>query len=403
MDIAKPFLHHLDTNHVPSQAEVPVIRSLLQEHQRALDTLDAQIAALTATRKARATFVQGHIALASPIKRLPDDILSCLFIALWIEEPKNGDMSPTSPGVVLSHVCRRWRQLALATPTLWSALKIHSPPLHRVCTYSYGKVSRNDAARSWEREVKRILATSCVWIERSKCCPLSLDVNLPHLGEAPYMGVKPPLNTGDLPLLVEAICDVSSRWRKAIIRLPANSSAAAAEWPYTRFAALKPEDVPLLRELAVIQAVNDLHMPPPAISPMQQGLAIIGAHSLHSLSFGPLRVPLASLSVRWDQLTSLTFNGRVIGHGVPSFGVNEALTLFRMCPRLVICDILMYITDVPDYAAHAGTIRMRYLESLTFRYAVPGRAFMRYVDLPSLHTLRLPNLVDRDHYKPYTR
>ncbi|KAI6008106.1 hypothetical protein F5J12DRAFT_826658 [Pisolithus orientalis] len=67
---------------------------------------------------------------AVPISRLPSDVLEIIFdesrrvLFRW-----TGFRRPLPIEVQLSHVCRRWRQVALNTPSLWNTLRI--PILHR--------------------------------------------------------------------------------------------------------------------------------------------------------------------------------------------------------------------------------------------------------------------------------
>ncbi|KAI5988476.1 hypothetical protein F5J12DRAFT_690771, partial [Pisolithus orientalis] len=82
---------------------------------------------------------------AAPISRLPSDVLDIIFderrrvLLRW-----TGFRSPLPIEVQLSHVCRRWRQVALNTPSLWNTLRIlilHRESairtyLHRRCPFS---------------------------------------------------------------------------------------------------------------------------------------------------------------------------------------------------------------------------------------------------------------------------
>lgn len=64
----------------------------------------------------------------SPITRIPDDVLYCVFLLLAL-----GNNSPTTSKKTLTDgtswlavtcVCRQWRDLALASPPLWTRLEI---------------------------------------------------------------------------------------------------------------------------------------------------------------------------------------------------------------------------------------------------------------------------------------
>ncbi|THU75287.1 hypothetical protein K435DRAFT_619767, partial [Dendrothele bispora CBS 962.96] len=66
--------------------------------------------------------LEGHIttcrSLLSPVRRLPWEILTLVFLFLC-GEPRWGDASLIPPAFQLSQVCASWRELALNTPTIW--------------------------------------------------------------------------------------------------------------------------------------------------------------------------------------------------------------------------------------------------------------------------------------------
>jgi hypothetical protein len=92
-----------------------------------VDALNKEIDELTKRRDEHARFVEEHSALLSPIRRVPNDILSLIFLASL---PRNSHfqkltkLSGIHPALVLSHVCRRWRHMSLSTPSLWSVINI---------------------------------------------------------------------------------------------------------------------------------------------------------------------------------------------------------------------------------------------------------------------------------------
>ncbi|KAK6977961.1 F-box domain-containing protein [Favolaschia claudopus] len=90
-----------------------------------------------------------------PVLTLPNEIISEIFI--WFippypdELPPIGSSSPTS----LTHICRKWREIALATPQLWRTIVI-------------------DDGLHWSWEVQAEIAET--WMSRSKSLPLSVHV-----------------------------------------------------------------------------------------------------------------------------------------------------------------------------------------------------------------------------------
>ncbi|KAF8837263.1 hypothetical protein BDN67DRAFT_909567, partial [Paxillus ammoniavirescens] len=122
----------------------PVICCLDEAAQKEVDALATKIAALQARKQELSNeafhvqysilTLQSRIAQitneTAPISRLPSDVLAIIF-----EESRRllnqwpGPRRPLPVEVQLSHVCARWRQVALSTPSLWTTIKV--PILHR--------------------------------------------------------------------------------------------------------------------------------------------------------------------------------------------------------------------------------------------------------------------------------
>ncbi|KAF6753175.1 hypothetical protein DFP72DRAFT_902108 [Ephemerocybe angulata] len=405
-----PFFEHLDTNYAPTEEELPALRNIIQGNEEILTDLDAQIRALTDVRNARADFVQRHFALLSPLKRLTDDVLSTLFLAL-LDHPDNrhAKMSNAHPAVVLSHVCRRWRQLALDTASLWTTLRIHLPVLPQV--YPYGARSANphmaahsplvELTRRWEKEVEKILTMTRVWLERSKECTLTIDLLATDV-TSQEQDMSPKADTSGLTALIEAICDASRRWKVATLRL-STTRFTSIDSPFRRIFTLAEDDVPLLQDLTFsVDASFGIHPEEESLIPPHRETGMLGGRSLHSVSLGTICVDINTLPIRWEQLTDIQFNGYIhaytpdvfpggTGHGL-SFDCTQALNLLRLCPRLVNCDLSLVPYSRP--LESFGTVSLPHLKSLTLRYSVPGMKFVSCLQAPSLRKLVLPNFLD---------
>jgi hypothetical protein len=90
-----------------------------------------------------------------PVLTLPNEIVSEIFVHFLpvypLCPPLTGILSPTS----LTQICRKWRDVALATPTLWRALQLTD---ERVPVETRCHISEN-------------------WLSRSRCCSLSIHTN----------------------------------------------------------------------------------------------------------------------------------------------------------------------------------------------------------------------------------
>ncbi|KAJ7629806.1 hypothetical protein DFH06DRAFT_1225441 [Mycena polygramma] len=121
-----------------------------------------------------------------PVLTLPNEIVSEIFMHFLPPYPAFpqliGQFSPT----LLTQICGKWRNIAVGTPELWSA------------------ISSFDNCHAWELRILEL------WLQRSRCCPLSIrlgtdttwangqsvDVVIPHRARLTYLGVN--LKIGDL-------------------------------------------------------------------------------------------------------------------------------------------------------------------------------------------------------------
>ncbi|KAJ7866327.1 hypothetical protein B0H13DRAFT_2670755 [Mycena leptocephala] len=89
-----------------------------------------------------------------PVLTLPNEIVSNIFVhflpAYPHYPPLTGLLSPT----LLTQICRRWREIALGTPALWSAISSH-----------IRRIPLEQKAHIFD-----------LWLKRSRFCPLSLKI-----------------------------------------------------------------------------------------------------------------------------------------------------------------------------------------------------------------------------------
>src|SRR5271155_4400079 len=56
-------------------------------------------------------------------RRLPEDILREIF-QLGLPTDRNAYPSKKTAPLIFTHICRRWRRVAISTPSLWSTIHI---------------------------------------------------------------------------------------------------------------------------------------------------------------------------------------------------------------------------------------------------------------------------------------
>jgi hypothetical protein len=155
-----PVPHLLGTNLTPLVSECSSIQQTVYEAQSHISSLDFEIVrvqrildALSSKRRAMVEHVKGHRALLSPVRRIPSELISMIF--LWcLRNEVHREYAVNAPWV-LGWVCREWRDIALSTQKLWSEPKL--------CLFK--QPSKADIA----------LATN--WLIRAGRCPLSITIS----------------------------------------------------------------------------------------------------------------------------------------------------------------------------------------------------------------------------------
>ncbi|KAJ7253553.1 hypothetical protein C8J57DRAFT_626486 [Mycena rebaudengoi] len=119
-----PFRHMLNTNIIPDDAECQQIRDFLVDPRREAAQLAEQIARmqkvledLTRKRDDLTEFINAHLALVSPARRLPDDIVREIFVAS-LPAGRNCAISAQESPLLLCTICQSWRSLALSMPRI---------------------------------------------------------------------------------------------------------------------------------------------------------------------------------------------------------------------------------------------------------------------------------------------
>ncbi|KAJ6582068.1 hypothetical protein B0H19DRAFT_1252209 [Mycena capillaripes] len=122
-----PFKEILHTNTIPSDTDCQRIRELLVGPQKEVAELTAEIkrlegliGQLSEKRDQLNNFIAPHLALILPTRRLPVDVVAEVFAAC-LPANRNAIMSSAEAPLLLCHVCRAWRSLALSIPRLWAS------------------------------------------------------------------------------------------------------------------------------------------------------------------------------------------------------------------------------------------------------------------------------------------
>ncbi|KAJ7724954.1 hypothetical protein DFH07DRAFT_854492 [Mycena maculata] len=333
-----PFKDILYTNIAPSDSQCQTIRELLVgPHQEIANLTDEIVAtqalleALAQRRAALEEFVSAHLALVSPIRRLPADVMQEIFVAC-LPSGQNSVMSEQDAPLLLCHICNAWRSLALSTPRLWASLHIVLPSMD---------------------EMPSINETVNGWLSRSGILPLSISVAAPRRFEY------------DLSTLLQTLIGFSPRWNHIRFNLPTYNS-------FSPLASLSPADVPILQTL-VLKGFNWTYDSP---GTPNNHLGFMGTSSLRSLQIPNGRLTSTLLS-HWEHLRRLSFR-----NSTAVVSADEALTILRKCPLLEMLSLHLTGGNVPPVTP----CHMEYLRDLNVveRSTMPTSNIFQHIIAPNL-------------------
>ncbi|KAJ7724943.1 hypothetical protein DFH07DRAFT_854467 [Mycena maculata] len=333
-----PYEDILHTNTVPSDAECQKIRDLLVGPRAEIAALTDEIVAtqawldeLSRKRAVLTEFVDAHLKLVSPIRRLPADVMQEIFVAC-LPSGQNSVMSEQDAPLLLCHICRAWRSLALSTPLLWASFHIVLPSMDEM-------PSMNETVNEW--------------LCRSGILPLSISVAAPRHYEY------------DLSTFLQTLIGFSPRWNHIRFNLRTYNF-------FSPLALLSPADVPILQTL-VLKGFNWTSDTP---GTPNNHLGFMGTSSLRSLQIptGPLTSTLLS---HWGNLRRLSFR-----NSTAVVSADEALTILRKCPLLEMLSLHLTGGNVPPVTP----CHMEYLRDLNVvaHSTMPTSNIFQHIIAPNL-------------------
>ncbi|KAE9394315.1 hypothetical protein BT96DRAFT_827868, partial [Gymnopus androsaceus JB14] len=160
-----PFASVIGTNHIPSSAELSMLKALLVQPQLELCQLEAEIdrvqtllTSLLSEKQKLTDYIEAHRALISPIRQIPTETLAEIFVWCLPTEPPYALRRLNETPLIFTIISRHWRRVALSTPQLWNSLHIHLP----------SQLTRDDCSRR--------IAGITLWLQRSGSLPVSFSL-----------------------------------------------------------------------------------------------------------------------------------------------------------------------------------------------------------------------------------
>ncbi|KAF9061803.1 hypothetical protein BDP27DRAFT_1234582, partial [Rhodocollybia butyracea] len=167
-----PFTDAFTTNHSATLSERAQILGLLERPQERLKQMNSEISrlkqqveALVAQRAVIHKFIRAHRALLAPIRRLPVEVLSEIFL-FCLPVDRNPVRSVKEAPLLLTRICRRWRDIALENPRLWTGIHIFVPDIYNMPKDERRRIFEMRTA-GWE-----------AWLKRSGALPVSLSLHV---------------------------------------------------------------------------------------------------------------------------------------------------------------------------------------------------------------------------------
>ncbi|KAF5332452.1 hypothetical protein D9611_005447 [Ephemerocybe angulata] len=367
-DSLSPFAHHIHTNYVPSDSETNQIKALIQTRQQVIDNIDSELEELLARvnglyglRDEHCTYIHEHYALISPVRRLPDDILSAIFQTVCQDRPSPKTASPEyyvsteartqilPPAVTISHICRHWRALSLNMPYLWAWIPRLNMPGYPVLPGPGFPTSRADLTPDakdvhewnvarWRERCQSQLSLYDTHISRSGECTLDISfaASTPNHLDHGFEDVS--RQQGEY---VRALLKSSDRWRNIDLDL----TVASLMSPLLRFLEIPPSRTPLLKGLHLglslrIDVGHPTRTKELATSILSES-SLTRASQITCLSLAMSSPDVKQLPVSWSGLTDLTISATSQSYidFNTHFGWSTAVSTLAECPNLRTCTL----------------------------------------------------------------
>ena len=316
-----PFSQYLQSNQAPSEYEIREIKKLRANPLEEISSINVeieQVEGILNSLKQKRAHIQESLdnfnTILAPVRRLSVDVLGVIF-RYCLATHRNPVMSASEAPILLTHICRDWRSIALSIPQLWSRLYIPSLPIatnNRPEFVQY-VLERDRRMEARTEEVQR-------WLRLSATCPLAITL-------MPLMPISDSVITH--PPLLDSIIQSSRRWQEFELGiLPPGSDLL------TKLLSLSSDDLCMLRELRIhsFYSTFDLHTQ----GDLWFRSGLLTAQGLRSLSIADSDMRHAfpaSIPPNWKNLNHLFIHSPIslgIAHSMLSYSSNLVACLLEI-------------------------------------------------------------------------
>ncbi|KAJ2919940.1 hypothetical protein MD484_g416, partial [Candolleomyces efflorescens] len=430
-----PSMDPHSTYYPPTDDEVEYYRSLLKEPVSEARSIREEIerqtrllAGLREKQKAFSDFIARHSAFLAPIRRLPPEVLQTIFI-FCLPTDHNPSLAPREAPFLLSHICRRWRDVAFRTPRLWARLHIHIPIYPEVPTSYQGLRSARDAGRlleparltqeeihlyrsivqRWEDKMHDYRIAIEAWLTRAAKCPLTVSLQQSSNVSDATKGKEAQDS------ILETVFRFSKQWKSIQIHAPTSI--------LERLLTMSKDDLESLEHFAAQWDISYRDRPTlgapggagggggggntgETFGENNPGITIFtDAPNLKRLSLQNVPYPLKHFHVQWDQITELILGKFALPNSDifaprPVLFAHRALDILERCPNLVRCRLTLGKTYAFSHNTPGGggpqyplidesraVVRLEYLECFCINEGNPLGNFFEFLEVPRLKEL----------------
>jgi hypothetical protein len=347
----------LATDFVPSSTQADFFKLAIDKTEKNIHDLDSRISTFELQLEELHTYRRVLLdtcavkeALLAPVRKLHPEILGEIFtwcVADVVEVDTRA--TPKCAPLLLVHVCRRWRRVALATPRLWTQITLQCDP-----------------------KVNPLVAVP-LWLDHSGALPIDVDIIPEEWSPLPHLELLDP-EADEIGGILQRIAQNFHRCRTfrcsgdAYLQgiFPQGSHTTA---PFLHTFQVKPDDCTPLLRLGDISAPN---------------LEVIDVShpylSVHSISFNHQLLR----TLRLDAQQSLHL-----------YTLDTLPQLLALCPNLEDCEFKYPFTSQATFTAQSISVPHLRRLSMTWSPIVDASPFLAALMVPKLEYIHL--MIDGEH------